>query len=84
MASELIDGYSDILEKLYKRLYESKSKGFEPDAIYLGFNWLRAIDELTRMSRGYYGDRPDTFAGVPLYEVIGHHDHFYIAVKEPK
>lgn len=74
--------YSNVKEKIYKRLYEIKAMGLEPEAAYLGHNWLRALDELTRKDRGYYGERISTFAGVPLYEVVGHHEHFYVAVKE--
>ena len=85
MTKSLIVDHSDVVERLYKRLYEIKNKALEPDAIYLGFNWLRALDEIARLSRkGYYGERPDTFCDVPLYELAGHHDHFYIAIKEPK
>lgn len=79
-----IDDTKSVREGLFKSLYEIKNKGFQPKTIYLGCNWLRALDELFKIETGYYGSARETFAGVPLYEVAGDPYHFFIAIEEPK
>lgn len=80
---QVIDDTKNIREGLYKSLYEVRNKGCEPKAFYLGFNWLKALDEITRVENGYYGTRMAKFCDVPIYEVVGDPYHFFLAVKVP-
>lgn len=79
----VIDDTKSVREGLYKALYRIKNKGFEPEHIYLGHNWLRALDELARIETGVYGERAAKFCDVPVYEVVGDPYHFRVTIKEP-
>ncbi len=80
----VIDDTKSVREGLYKALYRIRNGGFEPKAIYLGHNWLKALDELIKVETGMYGSRPATFCDVPMFEVVGAPYHFFVAIKEPK
>lgn len=80
----MIDDTKNAREGLYKALYCIRNKGFEPEFIYLGHNWLRALDELAKAETGVYGERIATFCDVPVYEVVGHPSHFHVSIKEPE
>jgi hypothetical protein len=75
---------SVIREDIYKALYRIRNKLCNPRAIYLGRRWLRALDELARVETGVYGERIKTFCDVPIYEVVGQPNHFFVAIEEPE
>lgn len=79
-----IDDTKSVRLGLYQTLYRIKNKGFEPEFIYLGVNWLRALDDLARAETSSYGERIATFCDVPVIEVVGHPYHFRVSIKEPE
>lgn len=78
-----IDDTKNVRLGLYQSLYRIKNKGLEPEFIYLGVNWLRALDDLACAETGSYGERVATFCDVPVIEVVGHPYHFRVSIKEP-
>ena len=83
-AVPVIDDTASVREGLYKAFYRIRNKGFEPEFIYLGHNWLKALDELARTETGVYGERCAIFCDIPVIEVIGHPYHFRVSIKEPE
>lgn len=78
-----VDHVNDVRGRIYKAFYRITRKGFEPEFIYLGHDWLRAIDDIMRAETGYYGERISTFCDIPIVEVIGYAKYFHVSIKEP-